>query len=165
MLRISVVDEGGELVGAIVRKALQERTNLRDAMFLTAFCCCRHTDRHKRGRDPGRKQQASAKLAEWPACNLPALHGRPESAVNSSRPKAVPAMPQPPSAASERITQVRAACVGSPAILATISVASATKLRWPALFNAPGGVSTWIRTVRAESVPAVWTAFGFKRWI
>ena len=63
-------------------------------------------------------------------------------AANSSRPKAVPAMPQPPSAASQRSTHVRAACVGSLAILATISVASVTKLRWPALFNAPGGVST-----------------------
>ena len=51
-------------------------------------------------------------------------------------------MPQPPSAASVRSTHVRVAYVGSPAILATIAVASATKLLWPALFRAPGGVST-----------------------
>jgi hypothetical protein len=51
-----------------------------------------------------------------------------ESAANSSRPNAVPAIPQPPSAASVSNTQVRAPCVGSQAIFATISVASATRL-------------------------------------
>src|SRR5439155_1730860 len=48
------------------------------------------------------------------------------SAANSSRPNAVPESPQPPSAASVRITQVRLACVGSPETLVTISVISLT---------------------------------------
>src|SRR5213593_3894999 len=53
------------------------------------------------------------------------------SAANSSRPKAVAESPQPPSAASVSITQVRLACIGSPEILVTISVTSLTSCFWP----------------------------------
>src|SRR5947208_6237964 len=87
------------------------------------------------------------------------------SAANSSRPNAVPESPQPPSAASVRITQVRLACVGSPETLVTISVISLTSCFWPARFNAAGGVMTWTRTVRAELVAAVCTACGSMRWM
>src|SRR5207247_4732375 len=87
------------------------------------------------------------------------------SAANSSRPKAVPESPQPPSAASVRITQVRLACVGSPETLVTISVISLTSCFWPARFNAAGGVMTWTRTVRGELVVAVWTGWGWMRWV
>jgi hypothetical protein len=45
------------------------------------------------------------------------------SAANSSRPNAVPAIPQPPSAASVRSTQVLIAWLASPEILETICVA------------------------------------------
>ena len=62
-------------------------------------------------------------------------------AANSSRPKAVPAMPQPPRPLHRGAPTCAQLALGL-SILATISVASATKLRWPALFNAPGGVST-----------------------
>ena len=48
-------------------------------------------------------------------------------------------MPQPPSAASVRITQVRPACVGSPERFATISMASFTSCFWPSRLSAPGG--------------------------
>src|SRR2546426_6694812 len=87
------------------------------------------------------------------------------SAANSSRPNAVPERPQPPSAASVRITQVRLACVGSPETLVTISVISLTSCFWPSRVNAAGGVMTWTRTVRAELVAAVWTEFGSIRWM
>src|SRR5712691_3256954 len=77
------------------------------------------------------------------------------SAANSARPKAVPESPQPPSAASVRITQVRLACVGSAETLVTISVISLTSCFWPSRVNAAGGVMTWTRTERAELVAAV----------
>src|SRR5438874_13170614 len=76
------------------------------------------------------------------------------SAANSSRPKAVPESPQPPSAASVRITHVRPACVGSRETLVTISVTSLTSRLWPSRVHAAGGVLTWSRTVRAGSVAA-----------
>src|SRR5205823_13097467 len=76
------------------------------------------------------------------------------SAANSSRPNAVPESPQPPSAASVRITQVRLACVGSPATLVTISVISLTSRFWPSRVNAAGGGMTWTRTARADLVAA-----------
>ena len=59
-------------------------------------------------------------------------------------PNAVPARPQPPSAASVRITQVRAAWPGSPAIRATISVGIA--------YSAPRGkaVAKEIKSLEAN---------------
>src|SRR6266550_4373267 len=48
------------------------------------------------------------------------------SAANSSRPNAVPPMPQPPSAASVSNTHVRFACEGSPQMSAGIVVTSCT---------------------------------------
>src|SRR5205807_8429519 len=77
------------------------------------------------------------------------------SAANSSRPKAVPERPQPPSAASVRITQVRVPWVGSPETFVTISVISLTSRFWPSRVNAAGGVMTCTRTVRADFVAAV----------
>jgi len=55
MLDIGSVNEGGELVGAVVGKTAQERTNLLDTVFLSAMSCCRHKDSHKRSRDPGQR--------------------------------------------------------------------------------------------------------------
>ena len=60
---------------------------------------------------------------------------------------------------------MRAVWVGSPQIFATISVASLTSYFWPARARAAGGVTTWMRTVRAESVAAVWIVAGSMRWM
>src|SRR5256885_16557306 len=46
-----------------------------------------------------------------------------------------------------------------------MSVISLTSCFWPSRVNAAGGVITWTRTVRAESVAAVWTACGSIRWM
>src|SRR5947209_17433296 len=73
------------------------------------------------------------------------------SAANSSRPNAVPESPQPPSAASVRITQVRLACVGSPETLVTISVTSLTSRLCPSRVNAAGGVRSEEHTSELQS--------------
>ena len=62
----------------------------------------------------------------------------------------MPAIPQPPSAASVKSTHVRPAWLGSPEIRATISVASASSCFWPSRVRAAGGVMTRTRTVRAR---------------
>lgn len=80
-------------------------------------------------------------------------------------PNAVPARPQPPSAASESITQVRAARLGSLAALAMISVASLVICCWPSLVSEPGGVMIWTRTVREDGVFAVEIADPGMRWM
>jgi Domain of unknown function (DUF3597) len=85
------------------------------------------------------------------------------SAANSARPNAVPAISQPPSAASVSSTHVRTAWLGSPAIFATICVKSATTAFWPTRSSTPGGVTTWMRTVRARSLAAVCTVSGAMR--
>ncbi len=74
-------------------------------------------------------------------------------------------MPQPPSAASVRITQVRPAWVASPVSVATICVASLTSCFCPSRLSAPGGVITWMRTVRACADAAVCTADAGSRWM
>jgi hypothetical protein len=58
------------------------------------------------------------------------------SAANSSRQNAVPAIPQPPSAASLSKTQVRAPCVGSPAIFAMICAKQTDDALFPTSFKA-----------------------------
>src|SRR5438309_2630424 len=60
---------------------------------------------------------------------------RAASAADSSFPNAVPARPQPPSAASVSSTQVRPACVGSPETFETIRVISATSCFCPARWS------------------------------
>ena len=87
------------------------------------------------------------------------------SSANSCRPKAVPAIPHPPSAASVRSTHVRPAWVASPESSTTTSVTSFTSCLWPSLDSAPGGVTTWTRTTRAEAVAAVWTALQVHLWM
>ncbi len=59
---------------------------------------------------------------------------------------ACPAMPQPPSGASEISTQVRSASDGSPAAVAVISVISRTTPSFLSRSSTPAGVSTAIRT-------------------
>ncbi len=59
---------------------------------------------------------------------------------------ACPAMPQPPSGASEISTQVRSASDGSPAAAAVISVISRTTPSFLSRSSTPTGVSTAIRT-------------------
>lgn len=68
----------------------------------------------------------STPISPWDRMGYSAARAFAAKAANSSRPNAVPNMPQPPSAASLRITQVRCAWLGSPEIRATISVASFT---------------------------------------
>src|SRR5262249_40960705 len=79
------------------------------------------------------------------------------AAANSSLPRAVPAIPHPPSAGSVSSTQVRDGLLGSPESFVTISVISRTSCFCPSRERAAGGVIIWTRTVRAAPVAAVWT--------
>ncbi|MBV9796088.1 MAG: helix-turn-helix transcriptional regulator, partial [Actinobacteria bacterium] len=83
-----------------------------------------------------------AELAQPPARILRAVW------AISSLVNACPAIPQPPSGASEISTQMRSASDGSPAAAAVISVISRTTPSFLSRSSTPAGVSTAMRTWR-----------------
>src|SRR2546425_12850336 len=123
-------------------------------------------DVHERGsRSDGAWQPLRAAGAGKESKGHGLAFARAATAANSSSPNAVPARPQPPSAASVSSPQVRPACVGSSETFETIRVISATSCFCPARWSTPGGVSTCTRTVRAAPAAAVFTALGGMRWM
>src|SRR5258708_2439234 len=73
-------------------------------------------------------------------------------------------MPQPPSAASVRITQVLTGRWSATTAASTRPVASAVICRWPSRLRAAGGVTICTRTAAADIVLPVATAPPGRRW-
>src|SRR6266852_2627911 len=113
----------------------QQLIEIVDALFARVFRQCnRHSDEVAERLDlvrvlPGDGRGALQNRVSV-ECRLghrgPHFLAAAASAVNSSRPNAVPPIPQPPSAASVRSTHVRLASEGSPQMSAMIPVASLT---------------------------------------